>query len=184
MNVDVIRVPKEQAIEQLEKYKHIQAEKRIKEDTEMRRMWKAATEYPLLNVATALKEAGRNEQGHPLLALARADWKTLFWSRWENGFSSSQRYWTKKYAIKLPSDTYPNDKLTRAVTSVPFIPPDLRPDDALSKYHILFEVKEWKSYPTDPFLLKQVSGWIFAVIGEWDLTPLEAILLSSLRVDQ
>jgi hypothetical protein len=181
MNVETISVDKDYALEQLEKYKSIVSTKRVKEDTDMRRMWKWATEHTLIDAASALKETGLNDAGLPKLALVRANWSVCHWSTWTNAFSSSARYHSKQYAIKLPQGTYPRNAWKTASTSVPFIPPDIRPDDNLSKYHILFEVQSWTEYPRDPFLLKQISGWIFAVIGEWDLTPLEAMLLQGLR---
>lgn len=181
MDVPTIVIPKEVALEKLEEYSHIQSDKRLKEDTELRRMYKWAAEYPLVDVAQALKGSGVRENGHPKLALAKADWITCHYSYYENAYSSSSRYFTKKYAIKLPAGTYPrHGNWLRLSSPVPHIPPHLRPDDDLAKYHILFEVEKWDVYPTDPFLLKQISGWMFAVIGEWDLTPLEQSLLSGM----
>jgi hypothetical protein len=63
---------------------------------------------------------------------------------------------------------------------VPFMPPSVRPKRWLSTYHILFEVERWNTYPADPFLLKHITGWLFVVHAEWDLTELERQLLSGL----
>jgi len=41
-------------------------------------------------------------------------------------------------------------------------------------------LEKLNEYPRDPLLLKQISGWIFAIMGEWDLTELEQKLLSGL----
>ena len=180
MNVSTITIPKEVALEKLSEYRRIQTGKRQVEDRDMRRLYKAASVYPLLDVAQALKETGTWENGNPKLALARGDWKTVFYNTWYNSFSSSGRYFTKNYAIKLPAGTYP-DSYVRISTSVPHVPPSIRPDDDISKYHILFEVQKWDEYPADPFLLKQISGWIFAVIREWELTDLERALLAGMR---
>lgn len=182
MDVPTIVIPKEIALEKLQEYSHIQTDKRLKEDTELRRLYKWATEYPLIDVAQALKETGLRENFHPKLALAKADWAVCHYSYYDNAYSSSGRYYTKKYAIKLPQGTYHrHGNWLNLNVDVPHIPPHLRPDDSLEKYHILFEVKEWNVYPTDPFLLKQISGWMFAVIGEWDLTELEQKLLSGMN---
>lgn len=184
MDVTTISVPREYALNKLEEYSHIQSEKRLQEDTELRRMWKWAADYPLINVAQVLKEQGVRENGHPKLALAKADWETCHFSRWDNDYSSSARYHSKKYAIELPINTYSYPDVLgwfRLQISVPHIPPHLRPDDDLSHYHILFEVEKWTEYPADPFLLRQISGWVFAVIGEWDLTELERSILSGMQ---
>lgn len=66
-------------------------------------------------------------------------------------------------------------------SAVPHIPPSIRPEFALSNYHILFEVKEWAVYPVDPFLLRRISGMLFVVEAEWELTELEVMLLSSMQ---
>ena len=189
MDVKTFVVDPNTALAELEKYKSLIDSQRLEEDAVMKRVWKYAAEYPLLNVANVMKEAGRDPvNGLPKLALARADWGKVYWEWTHNGFSSSPRYWNMKYAIKFPEGTFPrianpsfSSNYTSAVTAVPFIPPDKRPDDVLSRYHILFEVKDWKTYNRDPFLLKQVSGWIYAVVAEWDLTELETMILSGLR---
>jgi hypothetical protein len=67
---------------------------------------------------------------------------------------------------------------------VPHIPPACRPKFGLHNYHILFEVQEWKAYPVDPFLMRRVMGNLFVVEAEWDLTPLEVELLSSMSGGQ
>lgn len=182
MDVSTIVIPKEIALEKLNEYSRIQTDKRLKEDTELRRIYKWAAEHTLIDVAQALKETGLRENGHPKLALAKADWNTVFYSEYNRAYSSSNRYFTKTYAIKLPIGTYhhPNSFWLNLSSPVPHIPPHLRPDDNLSRYHVLFEVEKWNEYSTDPFLLKQISGWIFAIIGEWDLTELEQKLLSGM----
>jgi len=63
---------------------------------------------------------------------------------------------------------------------VPYIPPDVRPRFAPINYHILFEVKKWEAYPVDPFLMRRISGMLFIIEGEWELSPLEAELLASM----
>lgn len=54
----------------------------------------------------------------------------------------------------------------------------------LRNYHILFEVPKWQvePQPLDPLLLKRVAGLVFAVVSQWDVTPLEAAVLRGLRI--
>lgn len=60
---------------------------------------------------------------------------------------------------------------------VPSVPVWLRPEGHLSEYHILWEA-EWEvAPPVDPILLKYVSGPMYAVIAQWDLTPVERAVL-------
>ena len=50
-------------------------------------------------------------------------------------------------------------------------------------WHILWEVTEWSSTPQsgpapyDPLLLKHLGGQLYAVLAEWDLTPLERAVM-------
>lgn len=63
---------------------------------------------------------------------------------------------------------------------VPHIPPLLRPSKGLGTYLTLFEA-EWgldPLPPTDPALLKHVTGDIYAVVAVWDLTDLERMVLA------
>lgn len=183
MNVSTISVPKEIALQKLSEYAHVRKEQRVSADRELRRLYKWASTHTLINVHQALRETGLNDQGLPKLALARANWETCFYSEINQAFSSSNRHFTSRYAIKFPSQTFPHTQgpWRQAYAPVPHIPPTIRPEGDLSNYHILFEVKEWKVYPADPFLLKQIYGWIFAILGEWDLTDLERSILSGLR---
>src|SRR5207253_8584714 len=73
----------------------------------------------------------------------------------------------------------------RAITPhkamVPIIPPHLRPADALSNYYILSEAHWSPEPPRDPFLLKRIDGFLFAVLAAWDLTEIERAVLGTIR---
>jgi hypothetical protein len=81
---------------------------------------------------------------------------------------------------------------------VPPVPPHLRPmhtkgfaagsqwrqvrvQSDLSRYHVLWEA-EWELDrtvpPGDPALLKHLGGTLYAVVAQWDLTPVEAAVLA------
>jgi len=58
---------------------------------------------------------------------------------------------------------------------VPIIPPGIRPDK-LEDHFILWEA-DWKDVPIDPVLLSHIAGPVYKVVGEWDLTDLEQLVL-------
>lgn len=181
MDVTTITIPKEEAIEKLQEYRNIAVSKRRDEDADFRRMFRAASKgYPLIDVSRAFQSTGLNEKGQPKLAMARADWEICWWHRWDRRFSNSRRYY-KANSFRVPEIAW---DWNRAVQNgdlsvpVPFVPPAIRPEGDMNKFWILFEVQNWTEYPADPFLLQRVSGWLYAVIGEWELTELERSLLS------
>ena len=181
MNVSTIVSPKEQAIEKLTEYRQIQKNQRRTEDVDFRRLYRMAEKgYPIIDVQAAFQSTGLNGFNQPKLAMARADWKECHFWRFERRFSNSRRY--KSNSFRIPNNAWNWEKVQgNLFVDVPFIPPAIRPTDDISGYWILFEVLNWKEYPADPFLLKKVSGWLYAVIGEWELTELERALLSGLK---
>lgn len=183
MNVSTIAVPKELAIEKLNEYKSVLKQQRRPEDLALQRAFRAARKYRLIDVSMAFKETGLNELGQPKLAIAQADWVNVYFQR--RTFRQYRGSWeSRKRAdyIHIPEDCLNTSigvgRVAQIMSPVPHIPPGLRPKYKLSNYHILFEVEKWQEYPVDPFLLKRVHGWIFAIIAEWDLTPLEQRILS------
>lgn len=68
---------------------------------------------------------------------------------------------------------------------VPMVPIEHRPPrfDA-SKHFILWEVEQWADRvlgaraDIDPYLLRHIGGTLYAVIAEWDLTPLERAVMN------
>jgi len=180
-DVNTIIVPPELAEQKLDEYKIILKTQRRAEDVEMRRMYKAAMKgKPIIDVLAAWKSTGLKD-GYPRLALARADWSECHFSKWNKQFRDNDRgLRAREHWIRIPDDAWdwgqvlPRD----AHAPVPFMPPSVRPKRWLSSYHILFEVEKWTEYPADPFLLKHITGWLFVVEAEWDLTQLERSLLA------
>jgi hypothetical protein len=39
---------------------------------------------------------------------------------------------------------------------------------------------KWQAYPVDPFLMRRISGMLFIIQAEWELSQLEAELLASM----
>jgi hypothetical protein len=96
------------------------------------------------------------------------------------------------HRVKVPADTFPRFAIQwtnggprregvswrpTAEAIVPTIPPDLRPPHALRGYHILWEAAWTPTPPSDPVLLKSLGGPLYAVLAQWDLTPLERAVL-------
>lgn len=179
MNVSTVVIPEEVAIEKLNQFRNVAKENRKAEDAELRRMYRAAKSgQPIIDVSNAFRETGLNEKGQPKLAIAKADWQVVSFSRWRCMFFTGNGLY-KADCYQLPKDVWNWDNVNRDSlrTNVPYIPPNLRPKDDLSKYHILFEVQSWEEYAADPFLLKHITGYLFSVVAEWELTDLERALL-------
>jgi len=185
-DVQTIVVPPEVAEGKIAEYKTLLKTQRRAEDVEMRRMYKAAMKgKPIIDVAAAWKSTGLKD-GYPRLALARADWTECHFrksTRWFASFEYDWRKHSKENFISIPEDAWDWSQVNtnEATAPVPFMPPSVRPKRWLSTYHILFEVEKWTKYPADPFLLKHITGWLFVVEAEWELTELERSLLEGMR---
>jgi hypothetical protein len=154
----------------------------------------------LVNLQVAMEAGGVDHRGYPKLAVANASARWAFFE-WDDGTRQGEDQWTqlrmsafysswetrpswrggwtarnKRY--RFLRDTFPIrlDSMLRLRARVPTIPPRLRPDKALDKYTILWEA-EWESAPTDPVLLRRVTGEWFVVLAEWDLTQVERMVL-------
>lgn len=66
---------------------------------------------------------------------------------------------------------------------VPITPPDVKAGHDLSRRFVLWEVDAWadeaiRAVPDrDPYLLERIADDLFAVVAEWDLTPLEQAIM-------
>lgn len=199
MNVATLAIPKTVAAQKAEEYAELSGKQRNKEDDALAHLYKsiAKSGAKVINILDAFRQTGLNEKGQPKLAIARADWETVYFhSRriflryWADvpgagGFSSNSRWNEKARSVNivLPRDTFDNELLTKhdLKSFVPHIPPALRPKINLRNFHILFEVQSWEEYPVDPFLLRRIQGNLFLIIAEWELTPLEASLLEAMK---
>ncbi len=157
----------------------------------------------ILNLGQVMREAGIGREGKrlPLLAVAQADWPNVIVSRERGHIIFYKDRWVpydhnkgrfKNGAIGIPDAMFPpeltnepwrgQNNLPRLSQEnfkalVPAIPVMLRPKGDLSGYHILWEAKWEHMAPPDPLLLKHVSGLIYTVLAQWDLTPLEKMVL-------
>ena len=123
-----------------------------------------------------------------MLAIGRADRKQVrfHWDGQSNYvFDAVAHRWGRTYpslSVRVPSGV-PRDASVESWKSdgyalIPMVPADVRPNVALNKAHVLWEVPEWAdsritNAPTDPYLIQHLAGSLWVVLAEWDLTPLE-----------
>lgn len=142
----------------------------------------------VLNLHQVMQAAGLNAANWlPKLAICRADrthasvrlWpngRAIFWSTREVSWSYRPVRPTSTTRI-LPAGTFRDLDAQRDGWCVaPSIPPAFRPKGSLEHYHLLWEA-HWQTVPVDPLLLRDLGGGMFAVLAQWDLTPLEQAVL-------
>lgn len=201
MNITTLTISGKEADHKARIYGDIPASRRTEEDELLLSIYRAAGKGKrILDVARAFRDTGLHPtNGYPKLAITRADFSTVFfhprrtldsswWTGGAGGFSP-KRDWDQRATrmnFALPMGTFDDDHLVRGQrlrSPVPHVPPELRPQGGLDTYHILFEA-EWKAYPVDPFLLRHVTGMLFVVEAEWELTELEATLLGAMHATE
>jgi hypothetical protein len=150
---------------------------------------------PLINLHECFLTVPLDEKGRPRLAIARADRRTvtavqmprsrvLFDAR-KNGSPSG----TLTIEVEVPAfEGWSGRTWYRAHALVPLIPAAVRAKiprgttDAMC--HILWEVEQWSDTPLgqqadrDPYLLRHLGGELWAVLAEWDLSPLERAVMA------
>lgn len=193
MNVPLLQMPAHDAQVAFEEYRAAVKARHSEEDEAIMRGYKAMAEgKPVVDVSEAIKAAGLDEVGRPRLAICRADGHYCWYSAGLHTgavFAMEERYNDRAHTryLQLPPRLFGPDselkgklKYSRIRAIVPSIPPRLRPKAALSNYHILWEA-EWETVPRDPYLLRHLYGYLYAVLAEWDLTELERAVLKGVR---
>jgi hypothetical protein len=144
---------------------------------------------PLINIATAISSGGMREDGFPHLAIASYSMsireRILSVDVFDDGriAYADDNSW-RDWHLTLPANTL-NRQLNifqrmmsgtlSGSTTIPHVPPELRqykPDDTV----LLYEATEWKKrvIPAgDPYLLWHVAGYVYAILGTWDITVKE-----------
>lgn len=146
----------------------------------------------IIDIYDSFKQAGKNDNDEPKLAICRANLKEVVFERRDNGggaFYGNYDPWGSNYAhVALPEDTfdnwnwpkgYMNRRQYEAIkTIVPIIPAKYIPNGQLHRYFILWEVEEWKpTPPKDPLLLRRLTKNLFAIMAAWDLTEIERAVI-------
>jgi hypothetical protein len=208
MKLELLQMPKKQAEEEYQAYVKALEQKKF-ENLQYLQQLKTIYSHlrhgkKIIDAYQAFKKEGLNADGDPLIAICRADSKTVHFTKMDKGagkFSYTERW--KSYAddVILPEQTYPSwlnetvpdqwvkggyitrVKNERLQAPVPLIPARLLPNGSLERYHILWEVEKWKPEPPrDPILLRRLSGNLFVVLATWDLTEIErTVMRGSLR---
>lgn len=168
--------------------------------------------HSLIDLNRAIPAGGCDEAGRPRLAISRGDqqevqvlrrgtWRRTGESQYYSSgagdmtFLPSDRASWESVAASLRFDFAPHllDEWVPMegggpwFAMVPTVPPHLRPRGNLSRYHILWEVKQWSAKskfappPRDPALLRLITGSLYAVLAVWDLTDLERTILGMMR---
>lgn len=147
----------------------------------------------LVKLSDSIRDAGVDDEGMPRLAICRADEKwcrvdmrgdgsATFRGYKDEGWQGDVNHSSRLRRVRVAPDSFPRFDGWRHIASerravVPLVPPPYRPKFALSNYHVLWEA-EWEPFPPrDPMLLKRISGDLFAVVAQWDLTDLERAVL-------
>ena len=145
----------------------------------------------IINIVDVFKKFGLNELGQPFLAFAPAKERFVVF-RQSTGASEAgravftdEKYWDHETFLSLPENTFAriqrnNDYILK--TSVPIIPPKFLPK-SLRGCYLLWEVENWETLrpKRDPILLKKLSGNLYAVLATWNLTKIEAMIVSGRR---
>lgn len=183
MNIQKLNMPKLQAWNAYREYKVACGKSGDQRDRGLMIGYKAlAKGNTVINLDQVMKMAGTFESGFPRLAIIRADFNECWCRRRKNGsasFCNQQSPWGRScWEKNLKEGTYSQrneDVFGKAI--VPMIPPRFRPGKTMLKnYFILWEA-DWTLPPVDPILLKHLAGDLYAVVAEWNLTPLEQAVL-------
>lgn len=182
MNVQPLNVTKAAAAEALLQYKSHRAVY-DKRDWEIERIYRQiARGKKVISAFQAIRNAGVDQLGRPRLAIMRADQPFVRCCAcssmnvtFSNGGHSRARDW--HFEIPWPGRERVCNEYNLAAR-LPRIPPQYRPAEFLSNYHLLWEAN-WEEIPVDPMLLKRIGKDAWIVLAAWDLTEVELSVLRS-----
>jgi len=184
-----VTIDRERAAELYRAYQvHQHYEKPI--DEEIRRTYRLIAQgRVIIQALESIKLAGRNDEGWPKLAIARADQKSQWCTLHSDGSATMQpSAWFRrsrgisKVAFSWPAGAFPQPARGnwRAEAMVPLIPLPLRPKRGLQNYHVLWESEWTGKVPFDPMLLRRIGrADLWLVVAAWDLTEVERAALAT-----
>mgnify|MGYP001602550050 CR=1 FL=1 len=182
MNVDTIQMPRHTAWNAFQQYRAAVRQKYSETDAALMQGYRALAQGKhVLDLVAIMRQAGVDSAGRPKLAICRADAAQVACETWWNGSAEfgcgdQRRNAAAGRIIRLPPATFPRREGVRASAQVPLIPPAFRPAADLRHYSLLWEA-EWVSAPKDPMLLRPLGQNLYAVLAQWELTPLEQAVL-------
>lgn len=134
----------------------------------------------IVRAIASIRAAGWNDQGFPKLALTKADVQRCECNPSQNAveFCANRRGWERAKVIvrDMPERPKVANTWQRGTAIVPIIPIYLRPKADLGNYWILWEAN-WTRAPSDPLLLRKLTGDMWIVLAAWDLTDVERAAL-------
>jgi hypothetical protein len=195
MNVPTLTMPVEEAKVAYREYRKHLGPNPDRRDTAVLMGYRdLAKGRGILDLHEAFRKTGIDEAGRPRLVIGRADWAHAHFRRMgsdEVQFTADGN-WPRRQApspftaVVLPVGVLPTLPWNRTPCPVsharamtPLIPPRLRPEGELSRYHILWEAVWENMPPVDPLLLRHLTGRLYAVLATWDLTSLERLVLGA-----
>jgi hypothetical protein len=173
---------------------HIARTRIEREDQELLKAYRALYRgQQIIDLPRTIRGGGLDDKKLPKLAICQADKEKCHllvsngrlymlhedrWSAYAIKRHDGFRFESAQMATELTAETWRNQNSfpNRAVALVPSVPPHLRPSD-LSKYFILWEAEWTAKAPVDPLLLSRINDTMFAIVAQWDLTPLEQRIL-------
>lgn len=209
---EVLTMPSSEALTLFRQYAAAARTSRRKQDAAIRDVFHALSEgRGVINITNAIKQAGvYSKNGHPKLAVLRANEPEVFFRRFANGAgifgcraylargrnAEAQRQlrqydlpegtlttWDNIPREERPHSYQPHDYYEMHRAPAPVIPPQHRPPDSLSKFLLMWHVEEWKRVaPVDPMLLlpMETVPGMAVVVAHWDLTPVERAVMGAL----
>ena len=177
MDLEKIQMPKEKAKEEWKIYNKLIKTRHDTYLEDMKKcMYQLSQGKALIDINKVMEKAGVTKNYEPKLAIARADWKEVYFHKKDSGrgfFAGSSSNWFTKSGgdIDLPPETFvqwlrgketiQTDKKTYEVdrspewaipnaqikTKIPIIPAQLTPEGKLTEYYILWEVDKWEELP-------------------------------------
>lgn len=194
MDLNEISMHADQAKRLAVEYREALKERRDEEDLQLARAYEAiAKGHQVINVEEAMATAGFDEQGHPKLALAHPNARSVrahmmldavcfFWN-WDRRHwrAEPKRSGKEQQRVAFPG-AQPIQYGRTLQTIAPNVPPAFRPGRYLQSDRLLWEVDQWVlTAPEDPALLKHLGGPLYTVVAVWDLTEVERLVLGHTR---
>jgi hypothetical protein len=193
MDVALIEMPAEVAAEELKKYRRSLHRRADAEYSAIANGLEALAEgTPLISLSRAFTDVPRDDRGRPRLAIARADrMRCMYRGRgglpmtFDSGYDHRGGGNLRDVFLEVQGTISGH---VDGYALVPIVPPEARAGHSdLQNYFILWEVERWADNARavgpdiDPFLLQRISVDLYAVVAQWDLSPLEQAVLAGRR---